>query len=284
MRIRVVFFAFFVASLVGCGGGGGAGKEAESSVSTVPASSSSLSSSVQLSSASSSSLNTISSSLSSGSVNIQPLAQGAGTFSTQFVIGGTYKIDEDTGFISKLENTFDGYYIAADIDSNGYVIAASASNNNVDMIDLLAGTAKTLFEAPEQLSAVAVASDGTIVAVSLNTEFSKKYIYRFTNSGEQLSKILSEDVNPNGIDFDSNGNLYGVNIFSTWKINPLTGKSTSVHLIGPKGQSDIDITSEGKLRIINSGKLEVYDLATGTQEKSLVLQHDYFAFSPLVHR
>lgn len=279
--------------LTACGGGGGSGNPAPTT--SIPASS--IQSSVALSSssaissaapssipASSSSVPASSSSESSSSVSLSPLPIGSGTLSTRFVLGGTYAINETTGTVTLQENSLDRNYRAADIDPNGYVIAISLVDTSVNKIDLIAGTAETLFSAPEILAAIAVAPDGTIVGVSQEEEFGKKFIYRFSASGEQLSKTVSDDFNPAGIDFDKDGALYGVDLMGTWVIDPVTGQSTSKYLLSPSGQNDIDIDADGNLRIISFGNLLIYSISTGAKLSETTLQHDYFSFSPLVRR
>lgn len=273
--------------LTGCGGGGSGSKT--SNPPPVSSSSASSSSSIQSSSEeSSSSVSSASVSSSESSVSsnhaIEPLAEGSGTISTRFVHGETYKIDEETGVITLLANPLPDYYIAADIGGDGRVIAASTTSTNVDEIDLIAGTARTLFYAPEALLALAVAPDGIIVGVSQEAEFSKRFIYRFTAMGEVLSKVVSENVNPAGIDFDNDGNLLAVDLFGTWRLDAETGQAVILHHLTPSGQSDIDIDGDGQLRIISHGTLSIYNYKSGHLIKEVILQHDYFAFSPLIHR
>lgn len=280
MKKMIVVIASMLIAACGGGGGGGSGSPT-SSTPTVTDSSSSASSIAPSSVAVSSSSEQSSS---SATIQINPLAAGSGTFSTQFVIGGTYKINETDGAIEKLSNPLEDYYFAADTDSQGYVIACSTTLPQIDRVDFESGKSEKLFSTPEILSAIAVAPDGVIVGVSKDSEFSKKRIYRFSASGELLSSTPSEHVNPNGIDFDQSGTMYGIDLTGTWKINPVTGTATMVHLFSPSGQSDIDISPENEIRTINFGKLDIYSLTTGQSIKSVVLQHDYFSFSPLVRR
>lgn len=244
-------------------------------VSTLSSSSISSSSS-SLSSAGSSVINSSSSSLNNS------LPFGAGTFSTRFVVGGTYLIDETTGVLAPQPATLEKNYSAADINPYGVVIAVSSNGTAVDEIDLIKGTARTLFNAPEELSAIAVASDGIIVCISKNSEFKKHQVYRFNNTGTVLSKVAIE-YSAHGIDFDKNDALYAVNLFGLYQLNPVSGASQLVSS-APWGQSDIDIDNENVLRLITSSDLKRFSVSDGVLLGSTVLQFDYFSFSPLVHR
>lgn len=291
--MKKMVFAVACLTMAGCGGGGGSSSPStnvsnpivsSSSSSAVSSSSSSLSSSSASSASSlSSSISSVSSSISSSLNNSLPL--GAGTFSTRFVLGGTYQINETTGVITLQEKMLADSYFAADTDSNGMVIAASTTGKNVDEIDLIKGTARTLFNAPEELSALAVGTDGIIVGISKNSEFKKHQVYRFNNSGEVLSKVAIGEYSAKGIDFDSKGILYAVSITEIRKLDPISGSSEVVFPNSQmSGMGDIDIDGNNNLRVINAGNLEIYNLNTGFIIKSVVLQQDYFSFSPLVHR
>lgn len=285
--MRKMVFAIACLAVAGCGGGGGSsGSNTNTPNPIASSSSSSVVSSISSSSASSSVLSSssISSSSSSSSLN-NPLPLGAGTFSTRFVLGGTYQINETTGVISLQEKMLNDSYFAADTDLNGMVIAVSTTGKNVDEIDLMKGTARTLFNAPEELSALAVGPDGIIVGISKNSEFKKHQIYRFDNNGNVLSKVAINEYSAQGIDFDNKGILYAVSITELKKLDPISGLS---EVIFPNsqiaGMGDIDIDESNNLRVINAGNLEIYNLNTGFIVKSVVLQQNYFSFSPLVHR
>lgn len=283
-----LFALSFLTCLTACGGGGsGGGSSTASSTMSLPVpsnSSSVIASSSSVATNSSSELISSSVSSANSSVAISPLPSGSGTLATRFVVGGTYSINETTGILISQTNSLAKNYRAADIDPDGYVIATGANDTSIDKIDLISGAAQTLFNAPEKLSAIAVAPDNTIVGISSDEEFGKKSIYRFSKTGTLLSKVASDDVNPAGIDFDKDGYLYGIDLFGTWLIDPVGGKSTSKFAVTPSGQNDIDIDAQGMLRVISSNTLLIFDLINGQKVSEITLQHDYFAFSPIVHQ
>lgn len=299
--MKKLVFAIACLSLAGCGGGGGSSSPStntpnsvvSNSSSSVMSSASSIASSSVVSSVSSSASSSSiisSSSLSSSSVSSSsssslnnPLALGAGTFSTRFVLGGTYLINETTGALTLQANTLENNYRAADIDPAGMVIAVASTGTNVDEIDFVKGTARTLFNAPEELSAIAIAPDGVIVCVSKNSEFKKQQIYRFSSTGAVLSKVAIDEYSAHGIDFDKNGVLYAINLSGLYQLNPTTGAFQFI-AFAPAQQGDIDIDSDGILRLIDFSELKRFSVSNGTLLGKTVLQFDYFAFSPLVHR
>ncbi len=283
-KLNIFVFSIVILGLSACGGGGGGGSTstpANASVFFVISSSTLNTSSAASSSSIASSSSVIST---SSSVSIFPLPTGSGTLSTRFVLRGTYSINETTGALTLLTNSLEKNYRAADIDPDGYVIAVGSTDMNIDKIDLISGETATLFNAPENISALAVSPDNTIVGISSEQEFGKKNIYRFSNTGVVLSKVASANVNPTGIDFDKDGNLYGIDLSGTWQINPITGESTSKFLLNPSGQNDIDIDNQGRLRVISFNQLQIFDIVDGSKISDITLQDDYFSFSPLVHQ
>jgi hypothetical protein len=283
--MKKIFMVAICLSLAACGGGGSSNQSpnTNNSSSSVASSVKVVSSSSSVRSSSSSSLSSVSHS--SSSLRNGPLAVGAGTFSTRISYGDTYLINETTGVLTLQGNALENKYLAADIDPTGMVIAVSVTGTNVDEIDFIKGTARTLFNAPEELSAIAVGSDGVIVCISKNSEFKKHQIYRFNNTGLVLSKIAIDEYSANGIDFDTNGVLHAVNFDGLFKLNPVTGVFQLVSSTPfPLAQSDIDIDSNNVLRLIDSGGLKRFSVSNGMLLETTVLQFDYFAFSPLVHR
>lgn len=295
--MRKMVFAIACLAMAGCGGGGGssgsntntpnpiASSSSSSLVSSISSSASSSvlsSSSISSSKSSESSSNSSMSSSSSSALN-NPLPLGAGTFATRFVVSGTYLINEATGVLTLQKNTLENNYRAADIDPAGMVIAVSLNGTNVDEIDLIKGTARTLFNAPEELSAIAISPDGVIVCVSKNSEFKKQQVYRFTNVGSVLSKVAIDEYSANGIDFDKNGVMYAASFNGLYELNPTTGIFKFI-ASDSLGQSDIDIDTDGVLRLVVFGELRRYSVSNGASLGKTVLQNDYFSFSPLVHR
>lgn len=181
---------------------------------------------------------------------------------------------------------------AAAIDADGYVIALArrpdtfGARQVVEKIDVLTGTTEFLFEVPEPLGALAISPEGVYVAVSQQTVFDKKTIYRFSPTGELLSKVAAVNMNPTGIDYDKDGRLIAISVTGCWVLNPVTGVSTSLHdAFGPSGLSDIDVSDNGEIRVIaGGGKLRIYSLETGLLIKETTLQYTNFTFSPLIHR
>lgn len=294
--MRKMVFAIACLAMAGCGGGGGSSgsntntpnsiassssNPVISSISSSSVSSSVLSNSSISSTRSSISLSNSSMSSSSSSAINNPLPLGAGIFSTPFL--DIYLINEANGIVTLQENALKNYYRAADIDPEGMVIAVSMNRTNVDEIDLIKGSSRTLFNAPEELSSIAIGPDGVIVGVSKNSEFKKQQVYRFSSVGTVLSKVAIDEYSANGIDFDKNGVLYAASFNGLYKLNPTTGvfKFMATHSLG---QSDIDIDVDGVLRVIAFGELRRHSVIDGALLGKTVLQKDYFGFSPLVSR
>ncbi len=212
------------------------------------------------------------------------LPPGSGTFSIRGVGRTPYKINEFTGILDALPSFPPGHnFSAASVDHDGYVIAVSGEW--VGKIDLLQGIAAKLFDAPEKMTTIAVAPDGTLVTTTQDEEFGMVSVYRFTPEGAVLSKMPVEEIRVNGLAYDADDRLIAVSLMGTWVLDPETGLVENLHLGNPGGLNDIDINESNELRMIESGgTLLVYDLDTGELINETVLQHSYFSFSPLVHR
>lgn len=291
--MKKMVYAVTFLSLVGCGGGGSSGSNSNIQ-DAVPIDYSSSISNMSSSSNVSSSGNT--------PVN-KPLALGSGTLSILSVDeynGSTFvskltgfTINEETGALARHKNTLTKSYAAADIDPSGMVIAVfpnGTKKTTIDEIDLIQGTARTLFSAPEELSGIAVGSDGVIVCVSSNLDLvnNKLQVYRFNKFGVVLSKVAIDPFDVHGIDFDKNGILYGVGVNGLWKINPVTGASQHISS-SPASRNDIDIDSNNTLRLLyDIGALEQYSLSSGTLLERTFLQLNLYDRNPLnilvVHR
>lgn len=223
---------------------------------------------------------------------IAPLSLGAGTFAQEFPFGRFYGLSETSGLLTAQASACQGYS-AADVKSDGRVVAVSINSSVVSEIDMATGACRDLFALPEPMSAIAVASDGSVVTVSNATSFGARQLYRFTATGAQLGKVLvsgasnttgiSDLKSPDAIDFAPNGILYATSVGSIWSLDPQTGVGT-LRAIGLAGSGDIDIDSAGTLRTIDFGTLKLISTATWRVIGSTILERDIFGFSPLVRR
>jgi hypothetical protein len=147
------------------------------------------------------------------------------------------------------------------------------------------GECRKFADTPEALSAIAVAPDGEIYGVSVQTRFGEPRLLRFDAAGKFLSAAtMSGAVSASGIDFAPDGRLYGVGFTATfgglYEIDKTTGRvsllSTAIDGIG-----DIDIDSSGTLRTTWFGELNSYILASRSKITSRTLETGNF-FSALV--
>ncbi|MGY0201438.1 PKD domain-containing protein [Leptothrix sp. BB-3] len=221
-----------------------------------------------------------------------PLPVGSGTFAQEFPFGRFYSVNESNGILTAQATACRGFS-AADIQPNGRVLATATSSNIVQEIDVISGTCRDLFSVEAPMTAIAVASDGTIVTVSQATTFGARQIYQYSPAGIQLSKVsasgssgligVSNFTNPNALAFAPDGSLYATALGTVWQLNPNTGVGV-LRAVGIQTTGDIDIDSSGNLRTISFGTLYIYSTSTWAQISSKLLERDIFGFSPLVHR
>lgn len=222
-----------------------------------------------------------------------PLSVGAGTFAQEFPFGAFQRLNETNGLLAAQSSACQGFN-AADTKPDGRVVAVSINSSVVSEIDVNNGTCRDLFIVPEPMTAIAVASNGTIKTISYATLFGARQVYRFNSSGTQLGKapltgyatyLLSGDPAYLGaVDFAPDGSLYATtNNGSIWLLDSVTGVSTlKANLIA--GTGDIDIDSSGMLRTIHSGSLKVISTTSWSVISTQILAQDIFAFSALVRR
>lgn len=223
---------------------------------------------------------------------VSPLPVGTGTIAQEFPATRFYNLNEGTGVLTALPNGCQ-LFSAADLRPDGVVLAVSSADSLVSTTDLLSGTCSTLFQVPEPMDAIAVASDGTVVTISSAKYFGVKQIYRFTAAGALIGKVaasgasgmtgIGDFTSPGAIDFAPNGSLYAVQLGSIWLLDAATGSAT-LKAIGLAGTGDIDIDSSGTLRTIDFGVLKQISTATWVVTSSRTLERDVFGFNPLVRR
>ena len=228
---------------------------------------------------------------------VAPLPIGSGTFA----YGGSravgvpsrfYKLDETSGLLNP-QAIGCSVGEAADLTPDGIVVSADFE---VKQVDILTGVCKTLFRLPAFMGGVAVAKDGTIVTTgflvesttSFNVTTYTRALYRFSPTGEQLGKVavvLENYENFNGaINFAPDGTLYYVSGGRVYEINPVTGARTFKAVLAGGIGGDIDIDGNGTLRIVSGGFLKLYSTVTWALISSRLLEQDYFAISPVIHR
>lgn len=226
------------------------------------------------------------------SSNINPLPIGAGTFAQEFPSGKFFFINEATGVLEGKANACTGFSVA-DTTPSGKVLAVGSRSPAVVELDVISGACITLFIAPEEMLAIAVASDGTIVTISREKLFGASQLYRFSPQGVQLSKVAINGVSnviglgnltgAEGIDFGPTDTLYANSNGSLWLLDPITGTGT-VKAVAVAGAGDIDIDPTGTLRTINFGVLKAISTSNWATISSRTLERNIFGFSPLVRR
>lgn len=209
----------------------------------------------------------------------QPLPIGSGTYMQRFVSSEIYKINESTGVMSLVSNACQSFY-AADIDPNGMVLAIPISEPTVLELDVITGACAKRFQIDEVMRAIAVAPDGTVTTISVETYFGAAQIYQYSANGTLLSKKALSGVSRyfatglsvlTGIDYAPDGTLYGLNLGELWNIDPSTGVGVSVGG-GHNGTWDIDIDSSELMREIGFGILY---RTSGVSTTPLTLEKDF---------
>jgi REJ domain/PKD domain len=223
---------------------------------------------------------------------IPPLAVGAGTFAQAPAALPFVRVDGSTGATSAQAASCVAHS-AADLASDGVVLATSAQQATVNQVDLVAGRCKRLFGVAEPMAAIAVAANGVVHLLSEASTGGARQIYRYAADGTLLSKqavsgsstvagVVSLSA-PQGMDFAPDGTLYVSQQGTVWQLDPATGVGT-FRASGINTGGDFDIDSAGLLRTINAGQLNVYRVSDWGLDRSVTVQGGSLGGGPLVYR
>lgn len=185
-------------------------------------------------------------------------------------------VDKNSGVFTPQASIQCGGIAGASVGPDGVAIG-SLSDGRIVQFDPVSGQCKNVFTAPEWLTVIAVAPDGTIVGQSQEKSFGAHQLYRFTPTGTLISKVpVASGENFWGMAFGPDGKLYGSGIlggFSTWaEINPATGQFT---LKGSGAAiSRVCIDSAGVAYGNDFGRLVRWNAATGAYIGSIDMQQD----------
>lgn len=184
------------------------------------------------------------------------------------------EVDLTTGILKNQADLSCPGIIAATVGPDGVAIGAT-TDSRVVKFDPVSGRCDTYFSAPELLDAIAVATDGTIVAQSNATFFGAKQIYRFNFAGGILGKVpLSGVTSVGGLAVGPNGSVYGPGFGGLYKLDTQFG---SASYVGPTSQiplSEVCINRNGNLFGHSFGVLYKYQYLTGGLTSQLTLQRD----------
>ncbi len=227
-----------------------------------------------------------------GIIVIPPLAAGSGTWAQSPAALPFLRIDGSTGATSAQAASC-AAHSAADLASDGVVLASSAQQATVNQVDLVVGRCKLLFNVAEPMAAIAVAADGVVHLLSEASTGGARQIYRYAAGGALLSKQAVSGSStvvgvanlsaPQAMDFAPDGTLYVSQQGTVWQLDPATGVGT-FRASGINTSGDFDIDSAGLLRSINAGQLISYRVSDWGLDRTLPLQGGSLGGGPLVRR
>ena len=184
------------------------------------------------------------------------------------------EVDLTTGVLTNQTALTCQGVIAAAVGPDGVAIGTT-SDNRVVKFDPVSGRCDAYFSAPEVLDAIAIETDGTIIAQSSATLFGAKQIYRFNFAGGILSKVpLSGVSSIGGLAVGPNGGVYGPGFGGLYQVDTQYG---SAAYVGPASQiflSEVCINSNGSLYGHAFGVLYQYQYSTANLTSQLTMQRD----------
>lgn len=225
---------------------------------------------------------------------INPLPVGAGTMvQISAAPFSFYKVADTAGVSAVGQNDSCGSFRATDvIEPSGIVVALSSDGTKVYEIDIRGGVCKFMFTTPTPMKAMAAYRGGAVVTLPnayVSMVGSDGYLHHFDRQGGVVSFLLKgtsgDPAIPNltrldGIDYASNGTLYGLVDGVLWNLDSIgTG---ALFATGVAGSSDIDIAADNTLRFITNGQLWRLNLANNTV--SSVIFDGFVASGAIVSR
>ena len=205
------------------------------------------------------------------SADVEPLPVGAGTyFSSNFLgLGGFYRVDEFSGEtepqLSSAENLAAGtgpcpMIVALDARPDGLVLGVARNSAHLYETDARQALCRAEAALPAVMAAVAVRSDGRILAVSTTN-----VLHEFDAQVRPLSAraLVCDGLGPcpvRGIDVAPDGPLPAIVAGGAWsRIDPPTGQLTLMR--ASVGLSDdFDIDAQGLVRGLAGDELRFFDL------------------------
>jgi dipeptidyl aminopeptidase/acylaminoacyl peptidase len=166
-----------------------------------------------------------------------------------------YRVNPDSGQATLIGTTTSAFYPGLDFRQNGILYGASSTLYTINTIN---GTATTIGALPELLTSIAFSPTDSLFGVSNNGET----LYEIDpSSGMSLRSVpLTGTIHSsgtafpgeiNGIDFASDGTLYGIG-FGLYRIDPFTGIATRITPLQQQVSGDLfedlDFGLDGQLR------------------------------------
>jgi hypothetical protein len=218
-----------------------------------------------------------------------PQVSSGNLYVSEFPLGPFDLVNKQTGVLTAQSATSCGAISSSALGPDGRAIGTK-SDGTFYRFDPVGGSCQYLFTAPEWLSQIAIASDGSIVGMSQATTFGARQIYRFSSSGTVLSKVaLTGPTSMGGFAYAPDGNIYGdaingINNVGWYFLNPLTGQLSLVASGNQLGLSQICIDSAGIAYGVSFGTLYKYTASTGVLIDKTVLQNSLSGLAAIVCR
>ena len=171
-----------------------------------------------------------------------------------------YRVNPDSGQTTQIGTSVSAFYPGLDFRQNGVLYGASSTLYTINTMN---GTATTIGTLPELMTSIAFSpSDGlfglnnggdTLYEIDPRTGMSLRSV-PLTGTIHSSGTLFPGEIN--GIDFASDGTLYGIG-FGLYKINPLTGVATRVTPLGQDVSGDLfldlDFGPDSQLRSATFG-------------------------------